>query len=262
MQRLESAVALGLIVFGATAIATAAVPEPQVALVIGSDGYRDAPLKNPTNDAHLMTETPRGFGFQVIKRTDVDQRGIRRLIRDFGEALDDVFSLQDQVTRKIIEVLALNLTLGESDRQRRMKTDNPEAYDAFLQGWEYYRRFTADDFVKAIPYFERAVDLDPDYGRAYAALAAVYWRSNGHWASWVDGRDWAAKVNPADNNYLSFKGAREKAEKLLELAMRDPTPLAHQIASAMQLDYRQFERGLVEAKRALAWQKLPKITLS
>ena len=89
MRRLWNAVALVLIIFGATTSATAAVPEPRVALVIGNSSYDFAPLKNPVNDAHLMAETLRGLGFQVIERTDVGQRGMRRLIRDFGEALDD-----------------------------------------------------------------------------------------------------------------------------------------------------------------------------
>ena len=89
MRYLVAAVALILIVFGATTMATAAVSEPRVALVIGNGGYQDGPLKNPTNDARLMAETLRGLGFQVMEHIDVSQRGMRRLIRDFGEALED-----------------------------------------------------------------------------------------------------------------------------------------------------------------------------
>jgi len=91
--------------------------------------------------------------------------------------LTDVFSLQDTVTRKIVAALAVNLTDEEEIRQTQRHTDNADAYDAFLQGWEYYQRFSADDFAKAIPYFERAIQLDPEYGRAYAALTLVYWES-------------------------------------------------------------------------------------
>ena len=42
----------------------------------------------------------------------------------------------------------------------------PDAYDAFLRGWENYRRGTPEDLVTAIPHFERAMQLDPDYSRA------------------------------------------------------------------------------------------------
>ena len=52
----------------------------------------------------------------------------------------------------------------------------PAAYDEFLRGWELYRLTTQDTDAKAIPYFDAAVRLDPDYGRAYAALAMIYLR--------------------------------------------------------------------------------------
>jgi TolB-like protein/class 3 adenylate cyclase/Flp pilus assembly protein TadD len=167
----------------------------------------------------------------------------------YDGTLADVFVLQDQVTRRIVAALALNLTPGEAERRRQKETDNPEAYDAFLQGWEHYRRFTADDFVKAIPYFERAVELDPDYGRPYAALSAVYWKS---WLKSVGDYVWTAKVNPSDSNYLSWEGARAKSEKYLALAMNNPTALAHQLASRMHSEDRQFDKAVAEAERGVA----------
>jgi TolB-like protein/class 3 adenylate cyclase len=91
----------------------------------------------------------------------------------YDGSMTDVFALQDQVTRKIIAELAVKLTNVEQDVRERKGTINPRAYDTYLQGWEYYQRFTADDFVKAIPLFESAVELDPGYGQAYAVLASV-----------------------------------------------------------------------------------------
>ena len=49
----------------------------------------------------------------------------------------------------------------------------PQAYDAFLQGWDHYRRETKEDTTKAITFFEQAIKLDPGYSRAYAGLAAA-----------------------------------------------------------------------------------------
>ena len=54
------------------------------------------------------------------------------------------------------------------------ETKVPAAYDAFLRGWDHFRRATMDDYAQAIQYLEQAVALDPDYGRAYAALALVH----------------------------------------------------------------------------------------
>ena len=91
--------------------------------------------------------------------------------------MDNVFALQDRITRKIVSALAVQLTAGDEKQVAGKETDSAEAYDAFLQGWAHYWRVTPDDYVQAVPYFEKAVELDPNYSRAYAALAAIYWRA-------------------------------------------------------------------------------------
>ena len=89
--------------------------------------------------------------------------------------LDNVFALQDKITQKIIGALAVKLTANEKKQISFRGTDNIDAYDALLQGWDYYLRSTPDAFRQAIPFFEKAVELDPNYGVAYAALALTYW---------------------------------------------------------------------------------------
>ncbi len=88
MKRLAAAVALVFMLIGATNIAMAAAPEPRVALVIGNSAYADSPLANPVNDARLMAETLRGLGFDVIERTDADQREMKLAIFELGDRLD------------------------------------------------------------------------------------------------------------------------------------------------------------------------------
>jgi TolB-like protein len=85
--------------------------------------------------------------------------------------IGDIFDLQDKIAQKIVAALALKLTVGEQEHVVRKETENIVAYDAFLKGWEHYRRFTPDDFAKAYSFFKKALDSDPDYGRAHAALA-------------------------------------------------------------------------------------------
>jgi TolB-like protein/tetratricopeptide (TPR) repeat protein len=163
----------------------------------------------------------------------------------YDGSMVDVFAFQDRVTRKIITGLSVNLTTMEEDARTQRGTTNADAYDAFLQGWELYLRLSADDFVKAIPHFQRAVQLDPDYGHAYAALASLYWVTFRH------GDPWSSKVIPDTNNWVSTLLVREKADEYTELAMRNPSPLAHKVASAMSWDYRQFDEAIVEAERAV-----------
>ena len=61
----------------------------RVALVIGNSAYRNAPLKNPVNDAKLMIETLQGLGFEVIAVLDADWRSMLKAIRDFGDKLNE-----------------------------------------------------------------------------------------------------------------------------------------------------------------------------
>ena len=90
MRHLVAAVALLFVICGATTIATAAAPEPRVALVIGNSAYQNAPLANPVNDARLMAETLRGLGFDVIERTDATQREMKLAIFELGDRLEAV----------------------------------------------------------------------------------------------------------------------------------------------------------------------------
>ena len=154
--------------------------------------------------------------------------------------LDNVFALQDKIAQKIIGALAVKLTANEKEQIAFRGTDNIDAYDSFLQGWDYYLRSTPDAFRKAIPYFEKAVELDPNYGQPYAALALTYWRAS-HTDYWT-GMTGLSSI---------FEG-RLLARHYLEKALKMPTSLSHQIASSMALNRRQFKEAIEEAELAIA----------
>jgi uncharacterized protein YgiM (DUF1202 family) len=61
--------------------------EKRVALIIGNGAYPVGSLRNPPNDARLMGKTLRKLGFEVIERTDLTQRGMKRAISEFGSKL-------------------------------------------------------------------------------------------------------------------------------------------------------------------------------
>jgi TolB-like protein/class 3 adenylate cyclase len=86
----------------------------------------------------------------------------------------DVFVLQDKVVDAVVDALSLRLTGEEQLAISRHDTSVPAAYDAFLRGWEHYRRNTLAEFAKAIHFLEEALRLDPGYLRANGALALIY----------------------------------------------------------------------------------------
>jgi TolB-like protein/class 3 adenylate cyclase/Flp pilus assembly protein TadD len=157
----------------------------------------------------------------------------------YDATMGDVFALQDKITQKIVTALALKLTPGEQEQVASKDTDNIEAYRAFTQGWQHYLRLTPDDLVRAISYFEKAIELDPIYWKAYAALAVTYWKGS-QLAEFCKGLG------------ITYYAGRLKPRQYLKMAMKKPSSLAHLVASEMNLLRRQYEQAIGEAKRAIA----------
>ncbi len=155
----------------------------------------------------------------------------------YDGAMDDVFKLQDKVTKEIITALAIKLTPGEAAIGVNRNTRNPKAHDAFLRGWSHYIRSSPENFAEAIPHFERAVALDPEYGRAFAALASIYLTANS--------RAWSPSLGMTPDDAL------EIGLSYLRTALRNPTPLAHQVMSAYATDRGDYDLALKEAERAI-----------
>ena len=158
----------------------------------------------------------------------------------YDDHVDNVFLLQDRITKKIFAALALKLSAGEEEKLGRKETSSIEAYDAFLKGWEFYRRWTPDDFQEALPYFQKAIELDPQYGRAYAAIASIYTES--YQNAW----DWSHVVG------VSAEAMPGLAGKYLKEALKYPTPLAHQVASKWYVILLFSDESIAEATRAIA----------
>jgi TolB-like protein/rhodanese-related sulfurtransferase len=156
----------------------------------------------------------------------------------YDQTMEDIFSLQDQVTNKIVAALAVNLTADEHAKQARQEIDNPQAYDAFLQGWERYLRHTAEDYVKAVSHFENAIERAPAYDRAYSALAAVYWDSA--WNGWTRALG------------ISYQEALKRTRNYLTKGMEEPSPLAYQIASELSAWELRADEAVAHAERAIA----------
>jgi TolB-like protein/class 3 adenylate cyclase len=188
---------------------------------------------------HILEGSVRRAGDQVrinVQLIDTSTGGHQWAERYDG-AYKDIFTLQDRVTRSIVDALALKLRSDEQIALGQHHTNIPEAYDAFLRGWDLYRRNTPEDFKQAVPHFTRAIELDEAYGRAHAALAMVYLRSYDQRWSGIFG------VSPD----ATFRKAREH----LMLAMRKPTSTAHQVAGNISRGRGWYEDAIKEFKAAI-----------
>jgi TolB-like protein/Flp pilus assembly protein TadD len=152
----------------------------------------------------------------------------------FDRGLDDIFALQDEVTSNIVAALEVELSEAEQWRLAQRYTRNLEAYDAFLQGWEQAWRITPEGNLRARENFERAIQLDPAFARAYANLALTYF----------SGPNGVAMPDP------SLETAYSLAQTAVAL---DPTlPQVHWVLALVQAHRREYEKALEASNAAIA----------
>ena len=90
------------------------------------------------------------------------------------EQVADVFTLEDKLANKVIEVLLPHLTRGEIREYSKSGTDSPEAFEHYLRGRYNFNIFTEDGLAQAFVGFHKAIAADPDYAHAYCGLADYY----------------------------------------------------------------------------------------
>ncbi|MBV9483402.1 MAG: protein kinase [Acidobacteria bacterium] len=92
----------------------------------------------------------------------------------YNRKVADLLSVQEDISKEIYDNLRPKLTQQETPQITKRSTENPEAYQLYLQGLYYWNKWTEDGFTKAISYFQQAVERDPNYALAYAGLAEAY----------------------------------------------------------------------------------------
>jgi DNA-binding winged helix-turn-helix (wHTH) protein/TolB-like protein/Tfp pilus assembly protein PilF len=142
---------------GATCRYTDETREPlEIGRQLGVDGVIDGTLQRANGKLRV-----------TLRLFRVDD-GKQIWSSSFDEAESQVFHLQDLMARQTAQALAL--TLKPKDREKN-PTENLEAYNLYLQGQYLFRR---RETSKGGGFFKKALDLDPQFARAWAGLAAVY----------------------------------------------------------------------------------------
>jgi TolB-like protein/Flp pilus assembly protein TadD len=88
--------------------------------------------------------------------------------------LDDIFDIQEQVAKQIVEALKLKLSFSEKLSLTKRQTVNVQAYDLYLRGQDFLYRLSRRGTERAIQLFEKAIELDPRYAAAYAGCSSAY----------------------------------------------------------------------------------------
>jgi TolB-like protein/Tfp pilus assembly protein PilF len=86
----------------------------------------------------------------------------------------DLVNLQNEISRAVATKLRAKLTGVEQQKISKSYTENTEAYRLYLLGRYHWNKRKPDDLRRSVEYFQQAIDKDPTYALAYAALAEAY----------------------------------------------------------------------------------------
>ena len=153
----------------------------------------------------------------------------------YDRDIEDLFALQDEITHKIIIELQVKLTEGEQARVSHKSTNNLEAWSYAVRGLKLFERTSKENNAKAMEFFERAVELDPNYVWAWVRLA---WT---HVMASVPG--WSP--SPSEHR----KKVVEIAEKVSVLGESDSD--VHALWGLIYRERKQYELAITEGEKSL-----------
>ena len=91
----------------------------------------------------------------------------------YDRDLEDIFAVQDEITQTVVGAIEPELTKAELHRAKTARHKNIDVWDLCQRGWWHRFQTTKEDFDQARQYFQRTIDLDPEFGSAYAGLSEV-----------------------------------------------------------------------------------------
>jgi len=153
----------------------------------------------------------------------------------YDRDVKDIFAVQDEITKKIITSLQVELTEGEQARVYGKRTQNLETYLLFLQGRDQLNRITPDGIFRGRQMIQEVITLDPGYASGYHMLALSY----------VNEVTLALTKDPRQ----SIARAVELEQKAL--ALDDSLSHAHGLLGWLYTLQRQHDKGITECEEAV-----------
>ena len=103
------------------------------------------------------------------------ENGYHKWSETFDRKIEDIFAVQDEITSSIVDQLKKTMSLRKpTESLVKATTKNIDAYNLYLKGLFYWNKWSPDFVLRAITYFEKAVNICPDFALSYARLSACY----------------------------------------------------------------------------------------
>jgi adenylate cyclase len=186
---------------------------------------------------YLLEGSVRRAGDRVRVNVELTEAatGVHVWSETYDAEAKDIFAVQDDIARRVVGAAAVKLSRFERERALTKPTENLAAYEYVLRGREFLSHPSRDKNDEAAALFQRAIDLDPNYAAAYAALGGS------HFEAVVSG-------------WTEFRQEElDQAEMLAQKALAlDPTTTsAYRLLAFISMYKRRYDLALGQIDRAL-----------
>jgi len=194
-------------------------------------------IADKLNVEHVLEGSVRRDGNRVRISAELTHcgNGFTLWSETFEREMQGIFALQDEITRAIVDALKLKLDISAPLASRLVRST--AAYDVYLHGLFYSDRTSEEDLRKSLEYFERALEKDPQLGRAWTGMAKAWlWLAD----AYVAPLEAYAKVREAAINALNIDNDDAEAHVYLAETKRildwDMDGAAREFNRAVELD--------------------------
>jgi TolB-like protein/tetratricopeptide (TPR) repeat protein len=194
-------------------------------------------IADKLNVEHVLEGSVRRDGNRIRISAELTDccNGFTLWSETFERELQGIFALQDEITRAIVDALKLKLDIPAPIASRLVRST--AAYDVYLHGLFYSDKATEEDLRKSLEYFERALEKDPQFGRAWTGIAKAWlWLAD----AYVAPLEAYSKVREAATNALKIDNDDAEAHVYLGETKRildwDMDGAAREFRRAVELD--------------------------
>ena len=155
-----------------------AVVARQTSFAYRDDNLEAGEFAGKVGASHVVVGSVRRHGQRIRVNVALIDAGknLEVWAERYDRQLDDIFAVQDEITQQVVESLLVTMTGEEKQNIRNRATDNFDAYDLFLQGQRLFGSGTRQGLEEAKSVYRRAIELDPQFARAYSALGVAITR--------------------------------------------------------------------------------------
>jgi len=198
----------------------------------------------------------------------------------YDRKLSDIFAVQSDIAKTVADTLQAKLTGSEKQMIAAQPTTDTTAYELYLKGRALWQRRSGDNIPKAIAFYEQAIQHDPNYALAYAALASAdalspYYTGARQHDAFVKAKEAAQRALQIDPNLpeahtalgkirnfadIDMQGSIREFERAIELNPNDASA-HHWLGSGPLVSLARFDEAIAHCKRSVELDPLSPVMM-